>query len=438
LPRLSASGRRAAAVVVAELRGRCCAGVPHVHEAATIGSVARRVSSPQFVGRAAEVETLDALLVEAAAGRPAIALIEGDAGVGKTRLLAELAARAQAAGALVLRGDCIDMPDGELPFAPLVAALRQLAQVLAPDALDAAVGPGRAELAHLLPDLGEPGEVLADTALGPVGQQRLFERLLGLLRRLGEEHPVVLLIEDLHWADGSSRDLITFLVRNLRAERVLLATTHRGDELHRRHPLRPFLRELARSSAVQRLALAPLGEHEVAAQLEGILGEPPSAELLASVASRAEGNPFFVEEIVSAADDGDGELPATLRDALMLRIEGLDDDAQAVLGAVSVAGHAVDHELLEAVSGTAEDALFDALRQAISHHVLVTRAGGRVRIRLPPCAHARGGLRRPAPGSAHTAASRVRTCARRAAEAWRRRSGGAHGARARRRDRRGR
>jgi predicted ATPase len=128
-------------------------------------------------------------------------------------------------------------------------------------------------------------------------QARLFEVLLGLLGRLGRQAPVVLVVEDLHWADRSTRDLLAFLVRNLRAERVLLVATYRSDELHRRHPMRPFLAELARGGRVQRVDLAPFGREELATLLAGITGVPPTAATVDDILARTEGNGFFAEEL---------------------------------------------------------------------------------------------------------------------------------------------
>jgi predicted ATPase len=161
----------------------------------------------------------------------------------------------------VLAGGCIELGEGALPYAPIVEALRSLARRLDLAALRSLAGPAHGLLAGLLPELGD-GQAEAVTG---GSQARLFEVLLGLLGRLGEQAPVVLVVEDLHWADRSTRDLLAFLVRNLHAERVLLVATYRSDELHRRHPMRPFLAELARGGRAQRVDLVPFGREELAA-----------------------------------------------------------------------------------------------------------------------------------------------------------------------------
>ena len=154
-------------------------------------------------------------------------------------------------------------------------------------------------------------------------QSRVFEALLTLLDQLGRDEPVLLAIEDLHWADASTRAFLSFLARSLRAERVLVVASYRPDELHRRHPLRPLLAELERGPRARRIELAPLTRAELAEQLDDILGAAPDDARVERMYARSEGNPLFTEELLAAGLDGRGELPPTLRDALMVRIEAL-------------------------------------------------------------------------------------------------------------------
>src|SRR5215213_11236882 len=209
-----------------------------------IGGVARRVSSPVVIGRDAEAARLGAALERAAGGQPAIVLVAGEAGVGKTRLVHGLVGRAGELGAVALTGGCLDVGDGVLAYAPLVEALRPLDGLLDAAELERVLGGARGELARVVPELGGPAATRPAEA--PLAPTRLFELLLGVLHRLAEGGPVLLMVEDLHWADQSTRDLLGFLVRNLRGG-VALVLTYRSDELHRRHPLRPFLAELDRS-----------------------------------------------------------------------------------------------------------------------------------------------------------------------------------------------
>ena len=213
--------------------------------------MATRLASSRLIGRSAELAELEAALADAADGRPSLAFVAGESGVGKTRLLAELERRAREGGALVLAGDSIDLGgESELPYLPLVAALRPLAR---------AGDPALTELAAVAPLL--PGSApTRPTAVGrrPGRPARLFEGLLSLLDALGQERPVLLVIEDLHWADRSTRAALTFLARNLTGERVLVVGSYRPDELHRSHPLRPLLAELERDPRARRIALGPL------------------------------------------------------------------------------------------------------------------------------------------------------------------------------------
>ena len=333
--------------------------------------MAKRVSSPELIGRTEELAALTGALERAATGEFGAILIAGEAGVGKTRLVAELERHAATADARVLAGDCIELAEGVLPFAPLTAALRPLARELGPAELDAL--PGREELARLLPELGDTGErwISRDAVLDePLAQSRLFEVLLGLFTRLGADGPVVLAIEDLHWADRSTRDFLAFLIRNAGHARLLLVCTYRSDELHRRHPLRPFLVELERRAVVERLDLAPLSREELRGLLVELLDEPPTEALVADLFARTDGNPFFAEELLAASDECD-EIPATLRDALMVRVEALPRQARDILRVAAAAGRRVSHRLLVEVCALDDAELDDALREAVSSNVLV-------------------------------------------------------------------
>jgi predicted ATPase len=331
-----------------------------------------RVASPTFVGRVEELELLEAARGRAADGDPAVVLVGGEAGVGKTRLVAELTAHRAPDGTRVLRGGCVPVGDGALPYAPIVEALRGLLTDVGVNEVRELVGPSWPELARLLPALGE-----LQAGGGPpdqAAQARLFELLLGLLGRLGQATPLVLVVEDLHWADRSTRDLLAFLARNLRRERVLLVVTYRSDETGQQR-LGPFLAELDRGGRVDRIELPRFQRREVVAQLTGILGAAPTADLVQGVFARSEGNPFFTEELLEAVRAGSRELPSTLRDLLLGRIQGLPEPARHVLGVAAVAGRPLPHRLLAAVAGLEEPRLNRALRAAVDHQLLVTGPG---------------------------------------------------------------
>ena len=238
--------------------------------------VSRRVSSERFVGRSLQLDLLSGVLERAAQGRPSFAFVGGESGVGKTRLLREFESRAVANGARVLLGQCLELGGAQIPYAPLVGALRPLARSLDAEESEQLPEGTRNALSELLPELGG-AETRADDE--PSARQgRLFEAMLALLERLGRSGPVLLAIEDLHWADSSTRDFLTFLVRSAREERLCLVVTYRSDELHRRHPLRPLLAELEHAAGVERITLERFDRGELAEQLEGILQEPASPD----------------------------------------------------------------------------------------------------------------------------------------------------------------
>src|SRR5918999_5306113 len=247
------------------------------------------VTSTRLVGRRLELAQLEAALADAADGQPSLGFVVGESGVGKSRLVSELMARAAAGGARALRGDCVELGDGELAYAPLVTALRPLVRDADP-VLSALPADMLAELATLFPGLGEARE----RERGGGDQARVFEALLAVIEGLSREAPVLIVIEDLHWADASTRAFLRFLAATLGDERVLVVATYRPDELHRRHPLRPLLAELERVRAL-RIDLEGLSRDELGEQLADLLGAPPDAALVDRLYARSEGNPLFTE-----------------------------------------------------------------------------------------------------------------------------------------------
>jgi DNA-binding CsgD family transcriptional regulator len=333
--------------------------------------------SPVFVGRRAERAAIAEASEGASAGEPQVVLVGGEAGVGKTRLVDEATDALRAAGGRVLAGGCVELGGEAVPLSPLVEALRALARVVPPDALDDLLGPARPELARLVPELGD-GLAGAQQGDRPATAQ-LLELVLGAVGRIGRDRPLVLVFEDLHWADRSTLDLVALLVRALHDTRVLLVLTYRTDELHRAHPLRRLLGGWDRSRSVRRLQLERLAREEVAAQLEGIRGEPPGDTLTELVFERSDGNPFLVEEVAGAVLGGahPDELAPSLHDVLLARAESLSPDARHVLRIVSAAGRWAPDDLVAAVAGLDEARLYPALREAVEHQLLVVDPSGR-------------------------------------------------------------
>ena len=295
-----------------------------------------RVTSPELIGRERELEALELAFERATERQPAVVLVGGESGVGKSRLVTTLAERATDKGALVLNGDCVELSEGEIPFAPVVSALRRFAKDDEEGLVDGIFGTWTGTL--MGPD---------SLALGSTGQARLFELLYGVFERLTAKQPVVLVIEDLHWADRSTRDLLMFIARSLRDERLLFVVTYRSDELHRRHPLRPFLVQFTAIQSVERVDLRRLSRDEVCDQLELIVGERADDRLADAIYTRSEGNPLFTEELLAARDTRTpAALPDTLRDALLHRIEALPEPAQKVVRVAAAAGRHTQHDLL--------------------------------------------------------------------------------------------
>lgn len=188
---------------------------------------------------------------------------------------------------------------------------------------------------------------------------------------------MVLVLEDLHWADASTRHLLAYLFRTLRRGRLVVIATYRADDIHRRHPLRPLLAELDRLRTVQRIELPRFSRDEVARQMAGILATEPAPALVDDVFERSDGNAFFVEELAVASYEGCRTgLTDSLRDLLLVRVEGLPEHAQRVARIVAEGGSTVEYPLLAAVVGLGEDELIEALRAAVGANILLATPDG--------------------------------------------------------------
>ncbi|WUA82828.1 AAA family ATPase [Streptomyces sp. NBC_00207] len=340
---------------------------------AMLGDVETRSVSPVFVGRADELAVLTGALTRADGQEPQAMLIGGEAGVGKTRLTEEFICAAERRGAVVAVGGCVEIGAEGLPFAPFSTALRALHRML-PEELAAAATAGQEdELARILPELG-------DTPRGPHDEEstaRLFELTARMLERLAADRTVVLVLEDLHWADTSTRHLLSYLFRTLGSGRLVVVATYRADDVHRRHPLRPLLAELDRLRTVHRIELARFNRAEVRRQLAGILAAQPDEDFVDSVFDRSDGNAFFVEELVASRESGCVTgLTESLRDLLLVRVEVLPDETQRLVRIVAEGGSTVEYPLLRAVAGLTEDELIEALRAAVGANILLATPDG--------------------------------------------------------------
>jgi DNA-binding CsgD family transcriptional regulator len=329
-----------------------------------------------FIGRVEELAVLDAALERALAGRGGAVIVGGEAGIGKTSLVDRFLERARERGVQSLSGACLEYGSGDVPYGPFVEALRSLVRTVEPERLPALLGAGRTELSRLLPELANRATA-ADEPPDRSAPSRLFELILGLFERLSTDRALIVVIEDVHWSDAATRDLLAFLVRNLRRARVLFVITARTEELHLRASVLQFLAELDREQHVERIELAPFDRHEVLDQLEAITGERPTSEIVDEILERSGGNPFFVEQLVAAAEEGEGaaDLPPRLRDVLLARVSALTLPARELLRAASAAGRRTDDDLLAAVLEQPVRRVTTALREVIDRGILVDADG---------------------------------------------------------------
>jgi ATP/maltotriose-dependent transcriptional regulator MalT len=325
----------------------------------------RRILCNVLIGRDAEMGRLETLLRECVGGRGRTALVSGEAGVGKTVLIREFVKRARTAGARVVWGECTEI-DARRPFGPF---------------MDIAHAANRVDTLPVAP---------RDAVMAGTDRYRLHSAFAALLADLARERPIVIVIEDLHWADEASLELFPHVARKLRDVPLLLVGTYRSDELHRRHPLRPVLAELSRTRVAEDIALRRLSEDNVADFLREAmcLGRPPTVEFRQAMFETCEGNPLFMEEVLRAlVERGEIEyrdgswrrtkevaeiaIPDTLRDAVLERFRTLPADDQNVLLHAAVIGQRFDFDLLLRVTSSEEAILVSALRAAIDAQLLL-------------------------------------------------------------------
>ncbi len=349
-----------------------------------------------LVGRAAQLaELVDRLQIRDLRGSGAV-LLGGDAGVGKTRLLRAVRSRARAEGRHTVVGHCVDFGDSALAYLPFTEILGRL-QAEEPQLLSR-VALQHPAIGRLLPRRrvramsGNPSETdpadrrlpgLGDGLGGDARSSRadLFAGVHAVLEEVARQEPLLVVVEDAHWADQSSRELLTYLFTRGVDTPVSLVVSYRSDDVHRRHPLRPTLAEWSRLPTLERVQLGPLAEADVRTLVRALHPRPLTGLQVRDIIDRAEGNAFFVEELVSAAEAtrlGGTALPDDLADLLLVRLDRLDESTRAVVGAASVGGRRVSHQLLAAVlsspvlsgSGAGPDDLDRALRQAVDALVL--------------------------------------------------------------------
>ena len=326
------------------------------------------MSGSVVVGRSAELGVVRTLLEESAAGSPSVVLLGGDAGVGKTAFACAVTREAGTMGFQQLTGACLSVSAG-VPFAPVVEALRPVL-LESPERL----GASATMLQRLLPGsgsgsaVGSPSD--ADNGLPPGA---VLDLLLAALAELAASSPVLLVLEDMHWADTSTRELAVHLARNISGP-VCLLLSYRADDLHRRHPLRPLLTELARSGRVEHVDLGPLDREGLSDLLTHLIGSPADPALVGAVLARSGGNPLFAEELL-AARGRSPQLPPRLADLLLARIDALSAPTARMLRLASAGGARVDTALVARILDVPAEQVEAAAREAVDFNVLALRAG---------------------------------------------------------------
>jgi len=342
-----------------------------------------RVPCPRFIGRKDDLLWLQERLVEARRGQGELILLAGEAGIGKSRLLREAIAQAQQAEIRVLEGKC-SLFEAALPYAPFVEAFRGLLHARTPSEIVVLLGPYAPEVMKLLPELAAlmPGVVPSPSLSPPEEKSRLFESLYQVLRRFAANAPLILALEDVHWADSASLELLYFLGRRLRRDHWLAVVTYRPEELVRAEGLAKLREDLLRERLSQELTVKSLSKEEIGELLQEVIGGDLDQlrPLGGLIWQYGEGNPFFSEEILRAiVDAGDGLLitfnpttvsavpiPPTVQETIGLRLRQLTSDARTVLAAAAVLGRTFDLETLQRVTDLEGDAFTRPFMELLS------------------------------------------------------------------------
>ncbi|MCU7729575.1 AAA family ATPase [Actinoplanes sp. KI2] len=333
--------------------------------------------SRELVGRTAELARLDRCLDALTDGKdPPLVLLMGDAGMGKTRCLTWLAERARSTEVTVLSGDCLPLSGMRTPYGPIAEALRDAGRQAGAARIGEWLGGRTDAVAALVPEFATGATT--EGAPRPGSPAQLVTDVLRIIERMAADSPLLLVVEDIHWADEASRDLLLLLLRGIVGHRVLPVLSARTDELAPTHPVTGWLADLGRIRPTERIELAPLNHDEMVALLIGVLGRGPEPDLGERIIERSGGNPFLIEELL-AADPRAGTLPATVRDVVLSRVGALGAGAMRLVQAIAVAGGSgpdVPHELLRAILGWPDFVVFAAARAAVEAHVLVGTATG--------------------------------------------------------------
>ena len=358
--------------------------------------VLSRVLSPVLVGRDPELSTLEDALLSALRGDGGVVIVGGEAGMGKTRLVNSLADRARRLGCVVFWGGCSEA-ELSLPYLPFLEAIGNYLAGTDTSALAGRLGSAADELAQLFPQLGRPSGAQTEAAQAKL---RLFESILILLRDAAAQRALLLVLEDLQWADPATRELLDYATRRLRSTNVLIVATYRTDEMHRKHALLPTIQGWRRNGQVELVELKPLNPAQLGDMVCAIFEEQSiSDEFRDFLHERSEGNPFVLEEMLRDAIDrgdifrtdkgwdrkslADIRIPPNVRDTILQRLERLSRDDVSVLSAASVIGRSFDLVTLAQVAQVDEGIVLAALEASVNAQLIEEedRLAGRYRFR---------------------------------------------------------
>ena len=341
--------------------------------------------SCRFVGREPELARLEAALETVSSGTGRLVLVAGEAGIGKSRLVEELAARASTRGLSVVWGRCYE--EGAAAFWPWREVVRSAADHAAPDIVAAALNASGSDIARVVPEVKAlVSDTDAPPALDPEeARLRLYDALTVFFKRLTHHHPFVVVLEDVHWADPPSLQLLGFLAAHLRDSRLLVAVTYRDTEVEAASPLAACLASLARHPIVERVVLPGLSPHQVACLVAEALPAPPSEALVANLYARTHGNPFFLTQLVGLLkEQGDpnaadqrvlgAEIPLAVRDVIARRLARLPGDVRAMLEGAAVIGHGFRLGVLERALALERDDIVALVETALSARILAPDA----------------------------------------------------------------
>ena len=359
-----------------------------------------RVLCPVLIGREEELSVLEDALLDAARGEGRMVTLSADAGVGKTRLARELRRRAVKIGCAVLWGGCAE-GEMSLPYLPFLEAVGNHLGATDVARIRDRLGPQARDLGRIFPQLGAD-LFPADDVSGDLthAKLRLFEAAVALMRVVAEDRPLLVVVEDIHWADASTRELLDYMARRVSSLPVMVLATYRGDELDRRHPLMPTLQGWRRARLADTVDLTPLAARDVGAMVCAIFDESEvSPEFRDYLHQRSEGNPFALEEMLKEAIDSGGvfrteagwdrkeiaefRIPQAVADAILMRVARLDADTLAVVQAAAALGRRFAYPTLATITDLPVATVTSALQACVANQLIEeapqTRGGFRFR-----------------------------------------------------------